>query len=76
MAGRMAMASEFSFPSLPTANWFPGHMAKATRMLRNRIPHCDCIIEVHDARVLLKYFKQQTFPYTYVRYHSQAETPT
>lgn len=45
------MASEYCFPSLPTANWFPGHMAKATRLLRNTVPGCDCIVEVHDARV-------------------------
>ena len=51
MASRMA--KEFSFPTLPTANWFPGHMAKATRMLRGRVQSCDCVIEVHDARVSL-----------------------
>lgn len=31
--------------------WFPGHMAKALRMMQLRLQKCDCVIEVHDARI-------------------------
>lgn len=32
-------------------NWFPGHMASATRAIRNRLKLSDLVIEVRDARV-------------------------
>lgn len=32
-------------------NWFPGHMAKATREIREALPKVDVIIEVLDARI-------------------------
>ena len=32
-------------------NWFPGHMAAATRAIRNRLKLSDLVIEVRDARV-------------------------
>ena len=41
----------FNWPSLPGANWFPGHMAKAMKQTLKKISKCQCIIEVHDARV-------------------------
>ncbi len=31
-------------------NWYPGHMAKAMRMMESNISICDCIIYVLDAR--------------------------
>eukprot|EP00794_Sanderia_malayensis_P008241 gene8241-9123_t len=31
-------------------SWYPGHMAKGLRAIRALINHCDCVIEVHDAR--------------------------
>jgi ribosome biogenesis GTPase A len=34
-------------------NWFPGHMAKAIRQVKNKIKLVDLIIEVRDARVAL-----------------------
>lgn len=32
-------------------NWFPGHMAAATRAIRHRLKLADLVIEVRDARV-------------------------
>jgi len=32
-------------------NWFPGHMAAATRAIRDRLKLADFVIEVRDARV-------------------------
>lgn len=32
-------------------NWFPGHMAAATRAIRNRLKLTDLVLEVRDARV-------------------------
>ncbi|XP_022745432.1 short integuments 2, mitochondrial isoform X3 [Durio zibethinus] len=36
-------------------NWFPGHMAAATRAIRNRLKLSDLVIEVRDARVCTRY---------------------
>lgn len=32
-------------------NWYPGHMAKAKRLLQDQISKCDLIIEICDARL-------------------------
>ncbi|KAF5199792.1 mitochondrial GTPase 1-like [Thalictrum thalictroides] len=32
-------------------NWFPGHMASATRAIRDRLKRSDLVIEVRDARI-------------------------
>ncbi|OIT34057.1 short integuments 2, mitochondrial [Nicotiana attenuata] len=34
-------------------NWFPGHMAAATRAIRHRLKLSDLVIEVRDARIPL-----------------------
>ncbi|WOL11339.1 short integuments 2, mitochondrial [Canna indica] len=34
-------------------NWFPGHMAAATRAIRDRLKLADLVIEVRDARIPL-----------------------
>ncbi|CAA6667985.1 unnamed protein product [Spirodela intermedia] len=34
-------------------NWFPGHMAAATRVIRERLKLADLVIEVRDARIPL-----------------------
>lgn len=34
-------------------NWFPGHMASATRAIRQRLKVADFVIEVRDARIPL-----------------------
>ena len=31
-------------------NWFPGHMAKAMRQIREKLNLCDVVIEVLDSR--------------------------
>ncbi|XP_066015427.1 mitochondrial ribosome-associated GTPase 1-like [Pocillopora verrucosa] len=31
--------------------WFPGHMAKGFRKMQLKLPKCDCVVEVHDARI-------------------------
>ena len=30
--------------------WFPGHMAKTRRMIKESIRLCDCVVEIVDAR--------------------------
>lgn len=32
-------------------NWYPGHMASATKAIRDRIKFVDLVLEVRDARV-------------------------
>lgn len=32
-------------------NWYPGHMASATKAIRERIKVVDLVVEVRDARV-------------------------
>ncbi len=32
-------------------HWYPGHMAKAYRLIKEKLPLIDCIIEVIDARI-------------------------
>ncbi len=34
-----------------TINWFPGHMMKATREMRNRLGYTALVLEIRDARV-------------------------
>ncbi|KAJ4824918.1 Short integuments 2, mitochondrial [Turnera subulata] len=34
-------------------NWFPGHMAAATRHIRNRLKLADLVVEVRDSRIPL-----------------------
>lgn len=34
-------------------NWFPGHMASASRRLEAKLPKCDVVVEVRDARLPL-----------------------
>jgi ribosome biogenesis GTPase A len=36
----------------PVVNWYPGHMAKASRNAMKKIENCDVFIEVRDARVV------------------------
>jgi hypothetical protein len=39
----------FSFNGI--VNWFPGHMAKTTRLMRENMKNIDIVVEVRDARV-------------------------
>lgn len=38
------------FSKLSTANWYPGHMRKAERQIREKLKLVDCIVELVDAR--------------------------
>ncbi|XP_046851088.1 mitochondrial ribosome-associated GTPase 1-like [Xenia sp. Carnegie-2017] len=31
--------------------WYPGHMAKGLRIMESKAAKCDCVLEVHDARI-------------------------
>jgi len=39
------------FPDRKIINWFPGHMAKATKQIKEKLKYIDFVIEVRDARV-------------------------
>ncbi|GAA0160186.1 hypothetical protein LIER_16795 [Lithospermum erythrorhizon] len=43
-------------------NWFPGHMAAATRAIRDRLKLSDFVIEVRDARIPLSSTNQDLQP--------------
>jgi hypothetical protein len=43
--------TSFEHSQASTINWFPGHMASATRELRETLRHIDLVLEVRDARV-------------------------
>ncbi|KAL7194408.1 hypothetical protein ACSBR1_034760 [Camellia fascicularis] len=45
-----------------TINWFPGHMAAATRAIRDRLKLSDFVIEVRDARIPLSSANQDLQP--------------
>ncbi|EYU20756.1 hypothetical protein ABFS82_11G009700 [Erythranthe guttata] len=40
-------------------NWFPGHMAAATRAIRDRLKVSDLVVEVRDARIPLSSANQE-----------------
>lgn len=43
-------------------NWFPGHMAAATRAIRERLKVADLVVEVRDARIPLSSANQDLVP--------------
>ncbi|GER57184.1 GTP-binding family protein [Striga asiatica] len=43
-------------------NWFPGHMAAATRAIRDRLKLSDLVIEVRDARIPLSSANEELQP--------------
>ncbi|XP_010246386.1 PREDICTED: short integuments 2, mitochondrial isoform X2 [Nelumbo nucifera] len=43
-------------------NWFPGHMATATRAIRDRLKLADLVIEVRDARIPLSSVNEDLQP--------------
>ncbi|CAM9128578.1 unnamed protein product [Chrysoparadoxa australica] len=47
---RMEDAWEREFGSV-VVNWYPGHMAKSTRSIRDRLKKVDHVVEVRDARI-------------------------
>ncbi|PON53889.1 P-loop containing nucleoside triphosphate hydrolase [Parasponia andersonii] len=44
-------------------NWFPGHMAAATRAIRDRLKVADLVVEVRDARIPLSSANQDLQPH-------------
>lgn len=44
-------------------NWFPGHMAAATRAIRHRLKLADMVIEVRDSRIPLSSANQDLQPH-------------
>lgn len=36
---------------MPQIQWYPGHMAKTMRELKEKLNLCDCVLEVCDARI-------------------------
>jgi len=48
--------NEFDFEELSDdlkINWFPGHMAKALRLLKDTLKRAHIVIDVRDSRVSL-----------------------
>jgi len=37
----------------PSIQWFPGHMAKTRRLIRECLPLVDAVVEIRDARIVL-----------------------
>ncbi|CAA3013108.1 short integuments 2, mitochondrial [Olea europaea subsp. europaea] len=52
-------------------NWFPGHMAAATRVIRDRLKVSDLIIEVRDARRWIHYFDSRKQDCLSINAHSK-----
>ncbi|KAM7171447.1 mitochondrial ribosome-associated GTPase 1 isoform 2-T2 [Macrochelys suwanniensis] len=46
-----AWRQRFDFGGRDVAAWFPGHMAKGLRQMKEMLRKVDCLIEVHDARI-------------------------
>lgn len=54
MPGMGKLLGKMAFNSSGGAiNWFPGHMAAATRAIRERLKLADLVVEVRDARIPL-----------------------
>lgn len=37
--------------NIPSIQWFPGHMAKTRRLMRESLPQVDAVVEIIDARI-------------------------
>ena len=37
----------------PSIQWFPGHMAKTRRLIKECLPLVDAVVEIRDARVVI-----------------------
>jgi ribosome biogenesis GTPase A len=47
----MAFRNRFHLVSKDIIHWYPGHMAKGTKQMQQKLKTVDCIIEVHDSRI-------------------------
>ncbi|EGD76372.1 hypothetical protein PTSG_01072 [Salpingoeca rosetta] len=45
------MRHSFQHVGKTATHWFPGHMAAGLRAMQKNLRRCDCVLEVHDARV-------------------------
>lgn len=45
--------TSFTFPNKNILHWFPGHMNKGIKQMKQKFKSVDCIVEVHDARIPL-----------------------
>ncbi|CAN1256248.1 Short integuments 2, mitochondrial [Linum perenne] len=52
-------------------NWFPGHMAAATRAIRQRLKVSDLVIEVRDSRKWVGYFDSCKQDSIFINSHSK-----
>ena len=53
-ASKMNFRTTFQFRGdKQKIQWFPGHMMKGLRQMRQALLKTDCVIEVHDARIPL-----------------------
>lgn len=52
-SGNFRAAFKFPEDFHPSAfvKWYPGHMAKGLRVMEAKVAKCDCVLEVHDARI-------------------------
>ncbi|XP_028404513.1 mitochondrial ribosome-associated GTPase 1-like isoform X1 [Dendronephthya gigantea] len=52
-SGNFRVAFKFPLDFHPSAfiKWYPGHMAKGLRIMEAKMAKCDCVLEVHDARL-------------------------
>ncbi|XP_029609216.1 mitochondrial ribosome-associated GTPase 1 [Salmo trutta] len=41
----------FDFGDREVAHWFPRHMAKGLKQMKDSVKNVDCILEIHDARI-------------------------
>ncbi|KAK6151306.1 hypothetical protein DH2020_013941 [Rehmannia glutinosa] len=53
-------------------NWFPGHMAAATRAIRDRLKLSDLVIEVRDARKWIRHFDSSKQDCLSINAHSKS----
>lgn len=47
------MINDSNYSDLPTIQWFPGHMAKARRLIEENLKLVDVVVELLDARIPL-----------------------
>ena len=46
-------SSSFNAKSVRLVQWYPGHIARAERLLREQLKNVDCVVEVRDLRIPL-----------------------
>jgi len=51
MSNTKAFRKTFRFIDKNLTQYFPGHMSSGLRNLQKKLQVCDCVVEVHDARI-------------------------